>query len=342
MANGGLVASSTGADIIFTDSNGTSLLNYEIESYASSTGNLVAWVSIPLLTATSDYTIYEYFGNSSAPAETTSNIQNTWDSNYKGIWHLPNGTTLTANDSTSNANNGTLQNTPTATAGQIAGGASFTAASSQYITTANTLNIATPTVSAWVKIPANPGTGFVGSVVGIVQGNQSGTNDKDIYINPNGTVSWYVYYASMSAPELATSVGTLSPNVWHYLVGTADGTTSRLYIDGRADGSIASGNIYTSYSAPGFEINGEYGTSGSYGTYMTDTVDEARISSIARSADWIQTEYNNQSSPSTFYAYGALGANGRQTPAGAGPQPQSPGRSEIQVGYRIKSVKGHP
>ena len=33
-------------------------------------------------------------------------------------------------------------------------------------------------------------------------------------------------------------------------------------------------------------------------------VDEGRISITPRSADWIATEYNNQSSPSTFYRYG--------------------------------------
>jgi hypothetical protein len=30
-------------------------------------------------------------------------------------------------------------------------------------------------------------------------------------------------------------------------------------------------------------------------------VDEARVSNIARSADWISAEYNNQNSPNTFY-----------------------------------------
>jgi hypothetical protein len=34
-------------------------------------------------------------------------------------------------------------------------------------------------------------------------------------------------------------------------------------------------------------------------------VDEARVSNIARSADWISAEYNNQSSPNTFYTLGA-------------------------------------
>jgi len=31
-------------------------------------------------------------------------------------------------------------------------------------------------------------------------------------------------------------------------------------------------------------------------------IDEARISSVARSADWIETEYTNHSSPSNFYS----------------------------------------
>lgn len=35
------------------------------------------------------------------------NVTGVWDSNFKGVWHLPNGTALTALDSTSNALNGT-------------------------------------------------------------------------------------------------------------------------------------------------------------------------------------------------------------------------------------------
>ena len=34
-------------------------------------------------------------------------------------------------------------------------------------------------------------------------------------------------------------------------------------------------------------------------------IDEVRISNTARSSDWIATEYNNQSSPSTFYTVGS-------------------------------------
>jgi hypothetical protein len=33
-------------------------------------------------------------------------------------------------------------------------------------------------------------------------------------------------------------------------------------------------------------------------------IDELRISNIARSVDWIMTEFRNQNSPSTFYSVG--------------------------------------
>src|SRR4029077_11832271 len=47
-----------------------------------------------------------------------------------------------------------------------------------------------------------------------------------------------------------------------------------------------------------------------YGLYDHATIDEFRVSTIARSADWIATEYNNQSSPSTFYTIGSVGSGG--------------------------------
>ena len=41
------------------------------------------------------------------------------------------------------------------------------------------------------------------------------------------------------------------------------------------------------------------------GTLLFDgTIDEIRISSIARSSRWISTEYNNQNDPSSFLSFG--------------------------------------
>ena len=45
------------------------------------------------------------------------------------------------------------------------------------------------------------------------------------------------------------------------------------------------------------------------GQYFNGSLDEVRISNTVRSADWIATEYNNQSSPSAFYTIGLQTAN---------------------------------
>jgi hypothetical protein len=47
-------------------------------------------------------------------------------------------------------------------------------------------------------------------------------------------------------------------------------------------------------------------SSGSPAQYFNGSVDETRISTIARSADWIVTEYNSESSPDKA-TYGSSG-----------------------------------
>ena len=37
-------------------------------------------------------------------------------------------------------------------------------------------------------------------------------------------------------------------------------------------------------------------------TYLTSTVDEARVSNSSRSSDWVATEYSDENNPSTFYS----------------------------------------
>jgi hypothetical protein len=55
----------TGADVRLTDSNGTTLLDYWIETWNIS-GNSVVWVKVPLIPALSQKTVYLYYGNSAA------------------------------------------------------------------------------------------------------------------------------------------------------------------------------------------------------------------------------------------------------------------------------------
>ncbi len=307
---GGQVASSTGGDILFTAGDGTTALNYEIESYASTTGTLIAWVKIPFLSSTTTSPVYMYYGNASAPNVSAATATGVWDSNYKGVWHLPNGTSLTANDSTSNGYNGTLVATPTATTGQVDGAAQFVKASSQYITNANASVTTYPiTLQAWVKL-ADTSFSDGDDRVAVSVAKKSGIDEF-----------WFGYYRELGINYLRSVVQsdsganfrylkitkTLDTN-WHHIVAIfTNSSTHSIYVDGALQsGSYNTGGngIPIPSGISDTYIGGFlYSTSNFYGG-MGGNEDEVRISNIGRSDDWILTEYRNQSSPSSFYAYG--------------------------------------
>ena len=59
-------AAPTGADLVFTDSDGITRLDHVLESWDSATGSLSAWVSVPTLSSTIDTQLFIYYGNPSA------------------------------------------------------------------------------------------------------------------------------------------------------------------------------------------------------------------------------------------------------------------------------------
>src|SRR5262249_49667263 len=96
VGNGGNVQNANGYDVIFTlDSTCGTKLNHEVETYNASTGAVNYWVKVPTLSHTSDTTVYLCYGNASISTD-QSNKSAVWDANYKGVWHLPNGSTLNA------------------------------------------------------------------------------------------------------------------------------------------------------------------------------------------------------------------------------------------------------
>ncbi len=106
VANGGNVGKPDGSDILFTASDGATELAYEMESYNGSTGQVIAWVNVPALSPAADTVLYVYYGNPAAANQ--QNAAGVWNSNYEGVWHLPNGSVLSGNDSTANGNNAAL------------------------------------------------------------------------------------------------------------------------------------------------------------------------------------------------------------------------------------------
>ncbi len=105
-------AQADGDDILLTSADGTTKLDHEIETYVTASGEFMAWVRVPTLSASLDTVLYLYYGN--AGAANQENSGGVWDSDYQGVWHLDemgDGTSEEYKDATSNVNNGTLGGT---------------------------------------------------------------------------------------------------------------------------------------------------------------------------------------------------------------------------------------
>ena len=162
VANGGHVANPNGYDIgFYADSGGTTKLKWEVEKYDGTIGNLIAWVKIPSVSSSSDTVFYLMYGNSTINTD-QSDPPNTWDSNFKAVWHLGNGSTLSLNDSTSNGNSLANVGATGATTGKISGGAGPFNGTSQCLKTTSSINLGTNKVtqSAWVNITGYTNSNF--------------------------------------------------------------------------------------------------------------------------------------------------------------------------------------
>lgn len=290
---GAHVQNSNGYDVIFTtDQACTNKLTWEMETYNASTGEFEAWVTntSTALSNTVDTVFYMCYGNA-AISTFQSTASSVWDSSFVGVFHFPNGTTLGVNDSTTNAANGVSTGTPSATAGQIDGGVNIPAVSGpNYVKTGVTNTLGNFTACSWFKHTA--GNGF------------SRILDKNfstgfwLGMNNMTTTSW-------GGGILQTTGGfgiyiTLTDNAWHYLCQERSGTTQTVTGDGST--TVTQAVVTTALSSTNLTTGYDIGdASGQFG----GIIDEIRVSNTARSAGWIQTEYNNMSSPSTFYTLGS-------------------------------------
>ena len=284
---GAHVANANGYDIIFTSDSGcTTKLNWEVENYVASTGEMEAWVLIPSL-GTSNQTIYMCYGNSGISTFQGGSTGSAWDSNYTNVYHLPNGSSLSLSDSTSNGNTATNHGSITATTGVVDGGASAPSTGSPDLT-ASSPALTSLTVSYWIKMWNNTNFTDGGFLV------SDGTNSFR-YFHGDNNVLVYTYINGSNVAD-CFNINT-SDNNWHYVTVALNSTTLSCSLDGGAYSNYSV--TFTGVGAGTVSFVGD-----NMGNYLYGLFDEARLSNVVRSANWVSTEYNNQSSPSTFETFG--------------------------------------
>ena len=289
---GGRMFNRNGYDILFYSDAAMSVpLSWEIEYYDAITGTGIIWIKTNVSYQTDTY----IYGKIGVPSINTFQSVATaaWNSNYKGVWHLPNGTTLTANDSTSNANNGTLVSTPLAITGKIDGGMGVSNASHNYVSTGVTgmpTGVNARTVSAWIYQTDNT------TQNGVVEMN-GGIGGNTFLMIPITAAGLYYIWSNSTSTNFQITSGQSPPlNQWNRVVLTWDGATIKYYLNGVFQAQLSYSTAVGTLSS--IEIGRRKQT---IDASFTGSIDEVNILNAVLGADWILTEYNNQSSPSTFF-----------------------------------------
>ncbi|MHA1914758.1 MAG: DUF2341 domain-containing protein [Promethearchaeota archaeon] len=302
-----------GDDIAFN--NGTAWLSHEFElfnqSFNSTHAQLIAWVKIPRLSPTEDTIIRMYYGNSTM--ESQENSLGVWDSNYVGTWHLSengNGTLKEYVDSTKYFNHGQGGNgdslyVPTQSSGLIGYSQDFNNLDGKF---------------DFINCGDNPILDITENQItlqGWVHHNVASVSRARGIVNHKGWYDGYSIFIRRDMLKVAfnlpgethqlTSAWDITTNQWHYVVATYDGSWMRIYIDGAQDPNIMAktGDIEASSAEQDVWIGqADQPQDVSWSGEWEGLLDEVRISRVARSADWIKTEYYNQYDPNSFYSLG--------------------------------------
>ncbi len=95
----------------------------------------------------------------------------------------------------------------------------------------------------------------------------------------------------------ANAVFPYVPGVWHHFAHTVSSNAYQTYADGKP---VGSGTLTGTPLLFDSRHNLLIGQSGYPGEGFYGLIDETRVSSVVRTADWIATEFNNQSAPGAF------------------------------------------
>lgn len=308
VALGGKVANASGFDIgFYSDASITTRLKWQVESYNAATGNVVAWVKLPTISSSTNSVFYIAYGDSTITTS-QADAPNTWDTSYRAVWHMnDNAATTTIAESKSGAQNAT-NNAVTSgktTPGQIAGALNYNGTSDGSVAPVNMSVGSVATVSCWIKwttfanddklafeytpnFNSNPG-GFL-----IDPNSSAGGGGNAAIGSGNGGTYWMNNF-----PRFSTAT-------WHKLDVVLDRNVpvNKVYVDGVLQ-TLTAGNQNLA-PGTGFANSLFYFMSRNASSlFGAGTLDEVRLSSVERSASWVTTQFNNESSPSTFMTMGS-------------------------------------
>ncbi|MCE2929081.1 MAG: DUF2341 domain-containing protein, partial [Candidatus Caenarcaniphilales bacterium] len=283
--------SANGADLRVTSSDGSTEIAREVVSLSKTANTGELWFKAPSLSSAANTEFYIYYGNNTASeplANSTFGSQNVWSNGFVAVYHMNAVTNGTASvlDSTSSAYHGTPRGGMATLGSGIAGNAIAFDGSNDFISSGIAFSNPERTICSWVNHTNKdtPGT----------QRYLSLTNEANVLRQQAAGFTQYMF--NQSAVFYGASENSTVNNTWYYFCGVWDASTGLAY---------RNANQVISYAFTGLPRNvGSLSISTGAET-MNGRIDEVKISTKARNRNWIQTEYNNQNSPLSFYTLSA-------------------------------------
>ncbi len=258
------LSADNGADIRVLAADNKTPLTYHIESFDPLLGVGAVWVDVPKLAGGEKQEIWLYHGNKDAPAAV--NTASTYDADTVLVLHYDEAVGTPIADKTAFKNNPANGPTSSDEASIIGRGGKFAASPGMTVPATPSLAIAAGggfTFSTWVKPDAATGDQALFARDGVVIGLANG-----------------VPYLGVGGARTA-AVKPAPAGQWTHIAVTADGKATRLYVGGLEAGSVAG-------ALPA--MAGPLTIGGSAAAPFSGSIDETRLSKVARPAAAILAE----------------------------------------------------
>ncbi|MCF7732400.1 MAG: DUF2341 domain-containing protein [Akkermansiaceae bacterium] len=279
-------AKAAGADLRF--SAGGKPLPYQIETWDAVQGSASVWVKIPLIKGNARQEFKLHWGKADADTESSGAAVFSSDNGYASVLHM---------DDALKDELGTV--TPegggtTVAAGIIGNGRHFIPGNGikcgdhikNYPFSNNPF-----TSECWFRAEIG-GTSVMcwGRYAKRFNGNTGDGNLVDLTFASPPALMWS---SDGGGGTRAATVPKL--NQWYHIAATFENGVSRIYVNGRLDGSNDAGvNAMSLMNDIYMDIGGHRSA-----TFGGD-IDEVRVSRVARSADWLKLQYENQQDHQTL------------------------------------------
>jgi len=268
-------AKTHGEDIRFSTS-ASAPLAYQVEEWDAANGTASIWVRIPAIKGNARQEIKLHWGKADAASESNGRAVFNESNGYLSVWHM--------NDSFKDEV-GTLTSVnveTTASPGVIGRARHFAGRQGVFCgdKIANYPSAASPHSSeAWIRAE-KPNAQVLG------WGNEQAQGKVVMQFRSPPHINMDCYFSDANVKGNSA----LPMSQWIHVVHTYQKGDSRIYVNGVLDGASASRAAPLAIKSPARMWIG-----GWYNNYdFIGDIDEVRISKVARSADWVRLEYENQ------------------------------------------------